>query len=96
MEKDAERKAAAAATKSSSSKLVSEVSRGVEMADVYLRHPANESSTDSEGEEAPFDGGGDEERENDTFRKVLQQQRDMQVKRAQEAEAKKTTGDKSV
>lgn len=32
--------------------LISEVPAGRELSDVYLRHPGNESSTDSEGEEA--------------------------------------------
>lgn len=69
-----------------------------------MRHPGNESSSDSEGEEAPFQGiyfkyldkikivcfldVGDD-KEEDTFRKVVQQQRDMQIKRAKEAEDKR-------
>lgn len=31
--------------------LITEVPAGRELSDVYLRHPGNESSTDSEGEE---------------------------------------------
>lgn len=85
--------------------MLTEVPAGRELSDVYLRHPANESSSDSEGEEAPFtsmfiilkiDGViklfflvEDDEEEAETFRRVVQQQRDMQVKRAKEAEAKK-------
>lgn len=38
------------------SNLLTEVPVGRELSDVYLRHPANESSSDSEGEEAPFEG----------------------------------------
>lgn len=33
--------------------LVTTISSGREISDIYLRHPANESSEDSEGEEAP-------------------------------------------
>ncbi|KAG5884707.1 hypothetical protein JTB14_019832 [Gonioctena quinquepunctata] len=70
------------------SSLLTEVPIGRELSDVYLRHPANESSSDSEGEEAPF-GVIDDEEEAETFKKVLQQQREMQIKRAKEAEKKK-------
>ncbi|KAJ8954230.1 hypothetical protein NQ318_005825 [Aromia moschata] len=70
------------------SSLLTEVPAGRELSDVYLRHPANESSSDSEGEEAPFQDVEDEQ-EVETFRRVLQQQRDMQIKRAKEAEEKK-------
>lgn len=38
------------------SNLLTEIPVGRELSDVYLRHPANESSSDSEGEEAPFNG----------------------------------------
>lgn len=34
--------------------LISSVPAGVELADVYLRNPAGESSEDSEGEEEPY------------------------------------------
>lgn len=34
--------------------LVTELSTGRELADIYLKHPANESSDDSDGEEAPY------------------------------------------
>ncbi|CAH1118425.1 unnamed protein product [Phaedon cochleariae] len=69
------------------SSLLTEVPAGRELSDVYLRHPANESSSDSEGEEAPF-STMDDELEAENFKKVLQQQRDMQIKRAKEAEKK--------
>ncbi|KAJ8916033.1 hypothetical protein NQ315_010901 [Exocentrus adspersus] len=72
---------------SDSSSILTEVPLGKELSDVYLRHPANESSSDSEGEEAPFRDVEDEQ-EVDTFRRVLQQQREMQIKRAKEAEDK--------
>ncbi|CAH1982469.1 unnamed protein product [Acanthoscelides obtectus] len=73
---------------STDSNLVSEVARGRELSDIYLRHPGNEDSSDSEGEEMPF-GGGDDEKEAENFRRVLEQQREMQIKRAKEAEEKK-------
>ncbi|KAJ8932627.1 hypothetical protein NQ314_014557 [Rhamnusium bicolor] len=76
------------AEKNESSSLLTEVVVGRELSDVYLRHPANESSSDSEGQEAPFEEI-EEDQEADTFRRVLQQQRDMQIKRAREAEDKK-------
>lgn len=36
--------------------LIDEVPAGMELADVYLRNPAGDSSEDSEGEEEPFAG----------------------------------------
>lgn len=91
---------------STSSNFVNEVSSGVELSDIYLRHPANESSSDSEGEEAPFTRklsgsflepvcnsiiflAADDEEEATSFRKVLEQQRELQIKRAKEAETRK-------
>ncbi|XP_018328663.1 GPN-loop GTPase 1 isoform X2 [Agrilus planipennis] len=69
--------------------LIMELSAGREISDVYLRHPANESSSDSEGEEVnPHDLEAKEEEELN-FRKVLQQQKELQLKRAKEAEAKR-------
>ncbi|EFA05223.1 GPN-loop GTPase 1 [Tribolium castaneum] len=67
------------------------LSAGAELSDVFLRHPGNDSSEDSEGEEqaAPYQQNVDNEKEDDVFKKVLQQQREMQVKRAKEAEMKK-------
>lgn len=44
------------AEKKNPSNLLTEVPIGRELSDVYLRHPANESSSDSEGEEASFEG----------------------------------------
>lgn len=67
---------------SSKSNLINEVPEGVELSDVYLRQNA-ESSTDSEGEEAPFNVA-DNEKEEETFKKVLQQQKDMQKLRLEE------------
>jgi hypothetical protein len=55
----------------------------------FLRHPGNDSSSDSEGEEAPYEGGVEEKDDEDVFKRVVQQQREMQIKRAKEAESKK-------
>ncbi|XP_060534441.1 GPN-loop GTPase 1 [Cylas formicarius] len=66
--------------------LLTVVPSGAELSDVYLRH--GDSSEDSEGEEEPFTPEVDLEEEN-TFRKVLQQQKEMQLKRAREADEKK-------
>lgn len=38
------------------SNLLTEIPRGRELSDIYLRQPGNEDSEDSEGEEAPFGG----------------------------------------
>ncbi|KAF7286642.1 GPN-loop GTPase 1 [Rhynchophorus ferrugineus] len=59
--------------------------KGIELSDVYLRSPGNDSSDDSEGEEEPYTDSLDIEEEN-AFKKVLKQQREMQIKRAKEAE----------
>lgn len=69
------------------SSLVTIKQRGAELADIYLRHPGHESSTDSEGEEAPHEDAALDDTE--TFRKVLEQQRNLQIKRAKEAAEKK-------
>ncbi|XP_057653829.1 GPN-loop GTPase 1 [Diorhabda carinulata] len=74
--------------KESTGELISDISSGTNLSDIYLRHSTNDSSSDSEGEEAPFENSQKEE-EAETFQKVLQQQREMQIKRAKEAEAKK-------
>lgn len=66
--------------------LVGEVSVGRELSDIYLRHPANESSTDSEGEEVDVK---EDDEEAETFRKVMEQQKELQIKRAKEAEERK-------
>lgn len=42
--------------KKSSNDFVTEVSKSREISDIYLRHPANESSSDDEGEELPAYG----------------------------------------
>lgn len=64
--------------------LISEVGTGREIADIYLKHPANESSDDSEGEEnVPQISAEDEEemREADSFKSFLQKHKDVQSKK---------------
>ncbi|CAG9770334.1 unnamed protein product [Ceutorhynchus assimilis] len=70
--------------------LLTSVPAGVELSDVYLRKPDGESSDDSEGEEEAYADTLDVEEEN-AFKKVMQQQKEMQIKRAKEAEDKKKT-----
>ena len=43
--------------------LLTEVSSGRELTDMYLKHPGNESSEDEEGTEEPYVGIGDDEME---------------------------------
>ncbi|XP_023023441.1 GPN-loop GTPase 1 [Leptinotarsa decemlineata] len=63
-----------------------EVPAGRELSEIYLRHCADDSSSDSEGEEAPFEAENDEEAfDGETFNKALEQQ----IKRAKEAEMKR-------
>ncbi|KAJ3651139.1 hypothetical protein Zmor_017196 [Zophobas morio] len=64
------------------------LSAGAELSDVFLRRPGNVSSSDSEGEEVPFQIA-EEDVEANTFKRVVRQQREMQIKRAKEAESKK-------
>ncbi|XP_022906154.1 GPN-loop GTPase 1 [Onthophagus taurus] len=73
------------------SSLLTDEPLGRERSEVSIRPSGNgeESSEDSEGEEIhPFEM--EEEAEN--FRKVLEKQREMQIKRAKEAETKKKGG----
>ncbi|KAB0791421.1 hypothetical protein PPYR_03221 [Photinus pyralis] len=73
-----------------SSSLVTTVPSGRELADVYLRRPGNESSSDSEGEEVNVhEFGTNATADEENFAKVLQQQREMQIRRAKEAEVRK-------
>ncbi|GJQ78098.1 hypothetical protein Trydic_g2436 [Trypoxylus dichotomus] len=86
-ESEEKKKETAAQSIGDSNSLIDEVPVGRELSDVYLRHPGSESSTDTEGEE--LDQKDMEDDEAETFREVLQQQREMQIKRAKEAEARK-------
>ncbi|XP_030764343.1 GPN-loop GTPase 1 [Sitophilus oryzae] len=78
---------AVSSVESESSSLLTSKPRGIELSDVYLRNAGNDSSEDSEGEEAPYTDVIDVEEEN-AFKKVVKQQREMQLKRAKEAEIK--------
>lgn len=53
---EAEEKKKAVKQKPAKEGLVTEIGTGRELSDIYLRHPGNESSSDSEGEEAEPDG----------------------------------------
>ncbi|KAI5696436.1 hypothetical protein M8J75_012990 [Diaphorina citri] len=64
--------------------LVTEVGIGREVADIYLKHPANESSDDSEGEETPFkpadkDNEDDDPTEKESFMKFLQRHKEKNI-----------------
>ncbi|KAH1018092.1 GPN-loop GTPase 1 [Dendroctonus ponderosae] len=72
--------------------LIDVVPAGMELADVYLRNPAGDSSEDSEGEEEPFADTVDVDEEN-TFKKVVRQQKEMQLKRMQEAQERQKAHD---
>ncbi|KAK4878465.1 hypothetical protein RN001_010971 [Aquatica leii] len=74
-------------TQEASSSITS-IPKGREIGDLYLRRPGNDSSSDSEGEEVnPHDL--DEKLDDEhSFHKIMQQQKDLQVKRAKEAEEK--------
>ncbi|KAF5293040.1 hypothetical protein FQR65_LT11032 [Abscondita terminalis] len=73
--------------KSEGSSLITTVHEGREIGDIYLRHPGNDSSSDSEGEEVnPHDLEDNKLDDEENFRKIVQQQKEMQVKRAKEAE----------
>ncbi|XP_045467639.1 GPN-loop GTPase 1 [Harmonia axyridis] len=61
-----------------------------EVSNVYLRHPANDSSSDSEGEEEPYDGESTEI-DAESYSKHLENQKQIQVKKAKEAEMTKSS-----
>ncbi|XP_067015284.1 GPN-loop GTPase 1 [Anabrus simplex] len=74
--------------------LITEVSAGRELADIYLKHPANESSEDEEGEEdvAHVDEEDEDERkERESFQNFLQNQKKVQEKRVAAAIAGQST-----
>ncbi|KAF5281698.1 hypothetical protein FQA39_LY17719 [Lamprigera yunnana] len=87
--KQAEEKKAEMQEGESSTSLVSSISTGRDISDIYLRRPGNESSSDSEGEEINPHGLEDNKiDEEENFKKIVQQQKEMQIKRAKEAEKK--------
>lgn len=65
--------------------LVTELSTGRNLADIYLKHPGNESSEDSDGEEEPFtpleekDDDDDDPMEKEAFMKFLQRHQDKNI-----------------
>jgi GPN-loop GTPase len=58
--------------------VLNEVPSGRELADVYLKHPGNESSEDEEGTEEKFVGLGDDEMEEQNFKSFVQKHKDIQ------------------
>lgn len=61
--------------------LLNEVYSGREIADIYLKHPGNESSEDEEGTEDQFVANGDDEMEEQNFEKFVKKHRDIQCER---------------
>lgn len=61
--------------------LLNEVQSGREMADVYLKHPGNESSEDEEGTEEKFVGIGDDEMEEQNFKNFVQKHKNIQCEK---------------
>lgn len=73
------------AGKSSSSEvqiapMIEEINSGREMADIYLKHPANESSDDEEGTEEKFVGIGDDEKEENDFQTFVKKHKEKNSK----------------
>lgn len=50
---------------------ITEISSGRDLSDIYLKHPANESSEDEDGQEQEFASNGDDEREEENFQKFI-------------------------
>ncbi|XP_046590820.1 GPN-loop GTPase 1 isoform X1 [Neodiprion lecontei] len=73
--------------------LVSTVNVGREIADIYLKHPANESSDDEEGEENSGDPGVDEDerKEAESFKTFLAKQKAEQDRRAKSQKSEPST-----
>jgi len=74
--------------------LITEVPMGQELADIYLKHPANESSEDEEGEEnVPHltEEEIEEEKERESFYNFLTQQKRAQEKRVSAAAAEQAS-----
>lgn len=69
------------------SSLITEVPSGRELSDIYLRHPANESSDDDEGVELP-PTNEDEDEDDGTFQLFVAKQKDSRAKKV--AESSKT------
>ena len=69
---------AAKATSGETVPLITTVSSGREIADIYLKHPANESSEDEEGEENAVEM---DDKEEDSFKRFLEKHKKEQNKR---------------
>lgn len=63
--------------------LVTELSSGREMSDMYLKHPGNDSSEDEEGEEDNFKAGENSELDSN-FKNFVIKHKDTQINKAQE------------
>lgn len=50
---------------------ITEISSGRDLTDIYLKHPANESSEDEDGNEQEFVSNGDDEKEEENFQKFV-------------------------
>lgn len=71
---------------------ITEISSGRDLSDIYLKHPGNESSEDEDGQEQEFVSNGDDEKEEENFRKFFSNQATKQenkVKLARVQERKK-------
>lgn len=62
--------------------LINEVPSGAELSDIYLKHPANESSEDEEGTEETAVTAGDNEMEEQNFQSFVKKHKDQQSVRA--------------
>lgn len=56
--------------------MLEEINSGREMADIYLKHPANESSEDEEGVEEKFVSVGDDEKEEMDFKTFVKKHKE--------------------
>lgn len=50
---------------------ITEISSGRDLTDIYLKHPANESSEDEDGNEQEFISNGDDEKEEKNFQSFI-------------------------
>lgn len=62
------------------SSFITNVSSGRDLTDIYLRHPANESSEDEDGSEDVM-ANGDNEHEEENFNKFINEQKMKQRER---------------
>lgn len=70
--------------------LISSVHAGREIADIYLKHPANESSEDEEGEEEVKEDENEEE-ERESIKRFLDKHKERQNKQALSAQQPSTS-----